>query len=70
MDTDADGDWDMTYLGNGQWDPPMTSMPAVGSLIDFDSNNTVDAILVDQNGDGISDGVDIGLDGTVDVQIG
>jgi hypothetical protein len=29
----------------------------------------VDAVLVDQNGNGVTDGIDMGMDGTVDGQI-
>ena len=69
LDTNADGVWDHTYLGNGQWDPQLTSMPPPGTLVDLNGDNVADAILVDQNGNGITDGIDIGGDGTVDGQI-
>jgi len=69
LDTNADGVWDHTYLGNDQWDPPLTGMPPPGTLVDMNGDNTADAVLVDQNGNGLVDGIDIGMDGTVDGQI-
>ncbi|MDP2989043.1 MAG: hypothetical protein Q8O57_00555, partial [Kiritimatiellota bacterium] len=69
LDTNADGTWDHTYLGNDLWDPPLTSMPPPGTLVDMNGDNVADAVLVDQNGNGIIDGIDIGMDGTVDGQI-
>ena len=69
LDTNADGTWDHTYLGNDQWDPPMTGMPPPGTLMDMNGDDVADAVLVDQNGNGVVDGIDIGMDGTVDGQI-
>jgi hypothetical protein len=69
LDVNADGQWDHTYLGNGQWNPPLNGMPPPGTLVDLDGNNVADAVLVDQNGNGVTDGIDMGMDGTVDGQI-
>ena len=69
LDTNADGVWDHTYLGNNEWDPPMTGMPPPGTLVDMNGDNAADAILVDQNGNGLVDGIDIGMNGTVDGEI-
>ncbi|MDP2990155.1 MAG: hypothetical protein Q8O57_06270, partial [Kiritimatiellota bacterium] len=47
LDTNADGIWDHTYLGNDGWDPPLTGMLPPGTLMDSDGDNVADAILVD-----------------------
>lgn len=69
LDTDADGVWDQTYLGDGDWDPPLTEMPPPGTLVDLDGDDVADGVLVDQDSDGEIDGLDLGMDGTVDYQI-
>ncbi|MBI2441278.1 MAG: hypothetical protein HYV35_07910 [Lentisphaerae bacterium] len=69
LDTDADGTWDYVMLEDGSWDPDLTSMPPPGTLVDMDGDDVADAVLVDENGNGIIDGIDIGMDGTVDTPI-
>jgi hypothetical protein len=51
-----DGVWDTTFDGTS-WDPPMTEMPPVGTLVDGTGDGNADADLIDRNGNGVSDAV-------------
>ncbi|MDD5555792.1 MAG: hypothetical protein PHN82_00930 [bacterium] len=51
-----DGEWDATYDG-AAWNPPITRMPPVGTVVDADGDGVVDAVLIDRNGNGVADAV-------------
>jgi len=51
-----DGFWDTTFDGTA-WDPPITKMPPVGTLVDGTGDDNADADLIDRNNNGVSDAV-------------